>query len=190
MQFSLHPASSLFGTQHQLTHPPVKSSTLPLKKMPIFKGVATWPTNFTLSRVISPQDSATVHSPFGKELIPSFLEESCFSGLIALLCSHINLPGLTLVWFSPILIINFICAFILYVVYFYSERPPLSAIFYFMFGTFLQRKTATIQNILFYVWSISISKDRHFAEECSQNFGGVSQIRMQFFQTKHQKVIL
>ena len=30
IKFSLHPASSLFGTQQQLTHPPVKSSTLPL----------------------------------------------------------------------------------------------------------------------------------------------------------------
>ena len=28
--------SSLFGTQQQLTHPPVKSSTLPLKRMPVF----------------------------------------------------------------------------------------------------------------------------------------------------------
>ena len=30
IKFLLHPASSLFGTQQQLTHPPVKSSTLPL----------------------------------------------------------------------------------------------------------------------------------------------------------------
>ena len=30
MKFLLHPASSFFGTQQQLTHPPVKVSTLPL----------------------------------------------------------------------------------------------------------------------------------------------------------------
>ena len=51
IQFSLHPAPSLFGTQQQLNHPPVKSSTLPHMKMPIFQGVAPWHTNFTLSCV-------------------------------------------------------------------------------------------------------------------------------------------
>ena len=77
--------SSLFGTQQQLTHPPVKSSTLPLRKMPIFQGVAPWHTIFTSSCVIPLWDSATAHSPSGKELILSSLEESCFSGLIVLL---------------------------------------------------------------------------------------------------------
>ena len=28
-----------FGTQHELIHPPVKSSTIPLKKMPVFKAL-------------------------------------------------------------------------------------------------------------------------------------------------------
>ena len=51
--FSLHSASSLFGTQQQLTHPPVNNSTHPLRKMPVFQGVAPWHTNFTLSCVIS-----------------------------------------------------------------------------------------------------------------------------------------
>ena len=40
--FLLHPASSIFGTQQQLTHPPVKSSTLLLKKIPVFQGIAPW----------------------------------------------------------------------------------------------------------------------------------------------------
>ena len=65
-------ASLLFGTQHQLTHPPVKSSILPRRKMPIFQGVAPWYANSTLSFVIPLWDSRTVHSPSGKELDPSF----------------------------------------------------------------------------------------------------------------------
>ena len=44
-------ASSLFGTQHQLTHPPVKSSNLPPRKMPVFQGVAPRHTFFTSSCV-------------------------------------------------------------------------------------------------------------------------------------------
>ena len=75
IQFSPHPASSLFGTQQQLTHPPVKSSTLPLRKMPVFQGVAPWHTIFTSSCVIPLWDSATAHSPSGKELKLSSLEE-------------------------------------------------------------------------------------------------------------------
>ena len=73
-------ASSLFGTQQQLTHPPVKSSTLPLRKMPVFQGVAPWHTIFTSSCVIPLWDSATAHSPSGKELNPSSQEDACFSG--------------------------------------------------------------------------------------------------------------
>ena len=48
--------SSLFGTQ--LTHTPVKSSTLPLRKMPISQGVAHYETNFILSCVIPLWNSA------------------------------------------------------------------------------------------------------------------------------------
>ena len=82
IQSSLHPASSLFGTQQQLTHPPVKSSILPLRKIPVFQGVALWHTIFTLSCAIALWDSVTAHSPSGKELNLFSLEESCFSGLI------------------------------------------------------------------------------------------------------------
>ena len=116
---SLYPASSLLGSQQQLTQPPVKSSTLPLRKMsvfrgvalwqqrtekwttmqqrthlsvksstlilrkmPVFQGVAPWHTIFTSSCGIPLWDSTTVHSPFGKEVILSSLEESCFSGCV------------------------------------------------------------------------------------------------------------
>ena len=37
IQFSLHPESSLFGTQQKLTHPPVKSSNFPLLKNHVFR---------------------------------------------------------------------------------------------------------------------------------------------------------
>ena len=70
--FLLHSASSLFGTQQQLTHPPVKSSTLPLRKMPVFQGLAPCLTIFTSSCVIPLWDSATAHSPSDKELNLSF----------------------------------------------------------------------------------------------------------------------
>ena len=82
IKFSLHPASSLFGTQQQLTHPPVKSSTLPLRKMPVFQGLAPWHKIFTSSCVIPLWDSATAHPPSGKELNPSSFNQSCFLGLI------------------------------------------------------------------------------------------------------------
>ena len=76
-----------YGTQRQLTHPPVKSSTLPLRKMPVFQGVAHRQTNFTLSCVIPLWDSATAHSPSGKELSPSSQEVVRFSGRCTLACN-------------------------------------------------------------------------------------------------------
>ena len=77
--FSLS-ASSLFGTQQQLTYLPVKSSTFPLRKMSIFQGVAHRQTNITLSCVSPLWDSATAHSPSGIELNPSSQEDTRFSG--------------------------------------------------------------------------------------------------------------
>ena len=50
----------------QLTPPSVKSSTLPLRKIPVFQGVAPWHTNFTLPCVIPLWDSATAQSPSEK----------------------------------------------------------------------------------------------------------------------------
>ena len=74
IQILLCPASSLFGTQQQPNHPLVKSSTFFLRKMPFFQSIVLWHTNFTLSYVIPLWDSATAHSPFGKELSPSSQE--------------------------------------------------------------------------------------------------------------------
>ena len=70
----------LFRTQHQLTHPPVKDLTLPLRKMPVFQGVAHRQNNVTLSCVIPFWNSATAHSPSDKELNPSSQEDASFSG--------------------------------------------------------------------------------------------------------------
>ena len=62
---------SLFGTQQQLTHPPVESSTLPLRKIPIFQGVAPWHKIFTSSCVIPLWDSASAHySPVKSSTLP------------------------------------------------------------------------------------------------------------------------
>ena len=76
-------ASSFFWTQHQLTRPAVKSSTLLLRKMPIYQGVAYRQTNFILSCVIPLWDSATAHSLSGEELNRSSQEDACFSGRCA-----------------------------------------------------------------------------------------------------------
>ena len=66
-----------------------------------------------------------------------------------LLCNVLILSSLGSLWHLPILLIKYKCGFILSVVYSYSERLPLSEIFFF------------------YVWSISMAKDHRFAEECS-----------------------
>ena len=74
------PMSFLFGTQQNLTHPPVESSTLPIRKTAVFQGPARWYTIFTSSCVIPLWDSATAHSPSGKELNSSSQEDAHFSG--------------------------------------------------------------------------------------------------------------
>ena len=61
-------------------YPPVKCSTLPLRKMPVFQGVAPWHKIFTSSCVIPLWDSATAHSLSGKEFNPSSQESARFSG--------------------------------------------------------------------------------------------------------------
>ena len=66
-----------------------------------------------------------------------FIQLTVSQGLLFCYCSHIILPGLSLVWYSPILLIESVCEFLLSVVYFYSEGPPLSKIFYSMCGQFL-----------------------------------------------------
>ena len=133
--FFSSPASSLFGTQQQLTHPPVKSSTLPLRKMLIFQGVAPRHTIVTSSCFISLWDSATAHSPSAKELKLSSIEESCFSGLIVINVLALSCMGSF--WFATHPYYSLNPYMYLSVVYFYSERPPLSIVFYSMCGRFL-----------------------------------------------------
>ena len=158
--FFSFPALSFFGTQQQLTHPLVKCSTLPLRKMPVFQGVAPCHTIFTSSCVITLWDSATAHPPSDKELNPSSFNQSCFSGLIVVWCSHIILTGLSLFRCSPMLLIKpymHLYYFILSVVYFYSERPPLSKYFILCVVCFYSERSALLQR--------SVARD----------FGGVSQ---------------
>ena len=90
-----------------------------------FSGRCTSAYIFHSSCAIPLWDSATAHSPTAKELKLFSREKSCFSGLAVCKCSHIILPGLSLVCDSPILLNKSICQCILSVVYFYSERPPL-----------------------------------------------------------------
>ena len=125
IQILLHPASCLFGTQQQLTLPPVKSSTLPLRKIPVFQGVAPRHAISTLSCVIPLWDSATAHSPSGKELKLSSLKE-CFSGLIVVLMFSLY-PAWALLGLVPPNVH-------LYYIWF---RPLLSKIFYSMCRLFL-----------------------------------------------------
>ena len=77
-------ASFLLGTQHLLTLPPAKSSTFPLKKIPVFQSASPWHTIFPLSCVIAPSDSAPAQSPSGKELNTSSQEGAHFSGICIL----------------------------------------------------------------------------------------------------------
>ena len=131
--FSLS-VSSLFGTQPQLTHPPVKSSTLPLRKMPFFRALRLG-IQFSLhpaSSFFGTQQQLT-HPPVKSSSLPLWTNHVS-QGL--LLC-NVLLPGLFLVWYSPIFLIKSIYAFILSVVYFYSERSTLSKIFYYMCCLFL-----------------------------------------------------
>ena len=76
----LYPASSLFETQQQLTHLPVKSLTLPLTKMPVFQGVATCDTIFTLSYVIFFGTQQQLTHPPVKSLTLALRKMPGFSG--------------------------------------------------------------------------------------------------------------
>ena len=80
------------------THPPVKSSTLPLRKMPVFQGVPPWHTIFTSPCVIPLWDSATVHSSSGKELNSSSQEDTRFSGRCTLAYNFLLHPASSLFW--------------------------------------------------------------------------------------------
>ena len=145
--FFSFPASSLFGTQQQLTHPPVKSSTLPLRKMPVFQGVAPRHTTFTSCCIIPLWDLATAHAPSGKAFKLSSLKEFCFSRAYCFV-NVLILSCLGPLWFGnhP----------------YYSLNPYINL--YYLWSISIAK---AIQNILFYVWSIFIEKYRLFAEKCS-----------------------
>ena len=98
--------SSLFGTHQQLTHPPVKSSTLPLWKNHVFWGY-------------------------------------CFFNVLTSFC-------LGSLWFGahPYYLLN------LYLHLYYVWSISIA-------------KVRHYPKTLFYVWSISIAKDRRIAEKCS-----------------------
>ena len=83
---------SSFSFSHSLlilfsSHPPVKRLALPLNKMLVFQGLAHWQNNFTSSCFtplipppLRPWESATIHSPSGKNLNPLSQEDTRFSG--------------------------------------------------------------------------------------------------------------
>ena len=113
--------------------------------MPVIEGTAPWHINFTLSCVISLWDSAPAHSPSGEEFNPSSQEYVLFSGrtsrhnVFILSCVGTLWFG-THPYFSLVKDIYYLkywsisierdhCYLkyvILYVVYFYRERPLLS----------------------------------------------------------------
>ena len=80
-------SSSVIQSLFSFTRPPIKSSTLPIRKLPVFQCVGPWHTTFTSSCVIPLSDSATAHSPSVKELNPSYQEDARFSGRCTLACN-------------------------------------------------------------------------------------------------------
>ena len=124
------------ATAHYL---PVKSSILPLRKMPVFQGVA--PQQFLLhptSSLFGTQQQVTQ---------PRQRAHTFLSGRIMFFQAYCCLGSL---WFGthP----------------YYSLNPCVHL--YYLWAISRARKAA-FQNILFYVQSISIAKDRRFAEKCS-----------------------
>ena len=98
--FFSFPASSLFGTQQQLTHRTLMSLILPIRKTPVFQGVAPRHRIFTSPCVIPLWDSATAHALPVKEFNPSSQEDTVFQGVapwhtIFTSCCFIPLWGLT-----------------------------------------------------------------------------------------------
>ena len=138
--------------------------------------------------VIPLWDSGTAHSPSGKELNPSFQEDTRFSGRCtsvynfnfilrhsSLGLSHSSLKKFKLSsmeewYFSGIIVLlmfSHYTAWDLYGLVITHVAYWTHVCIYTIRGLFQLRKTAAIQNVLFYVWSISTAKDRHFAEKCS-----------------------
>ena len=151
--FSSFPASSFLGTQQQLTDPLVKRSTLPLRKMPLFQGVAARHTILlnSASSLFGTQQQLT-DPPVKSSNFP-LLKNHVSQDL--LFVNVLTLSWLGSLWFAthPYYSLHpyvdlyypyYPCQFvlsairnILCVVYFYSERPLLSIIFYSMCRLFL-----------------------------------------------------
>ena len=137
--------------------------------MPVFQGVAPQHTFFTSSCVISLWDSATAHSPSGKELKPSSQEDVRFSGHCTLAyIFHFILRHLSLGLTHPSvkrsnfpLLKNHVSQGLLFV-----NVLTLSCLGSLWFATHPYYSLNPYVN-LYYLWSISKAKDRRFAEKCS-----------------------
>ena len=120
---SLYPTSNYFWTQHQLTDPPVRSSTLPRRNMLASQGVLL-DILFSYCPVLALFDLLLTH--------------------ITHWCLFLNI--LTLVFF----VMKGRCYpkyITLWLVYFYSKRTPLSGIYYSIWSLFLWRGTTAIRNV-------------------------------------------
>ena len=154
--------SSFFGTQQQLTHPPIKSLTLPLRKMPVFQGIAPRHTIFTSSCVIP------LYSPSSKVLNPSSLGRCPFFRALHLGIQFSLHPASSLfgtqqqLTHPPVkssnfpLLKNHVSQGLLFV-----NVLTLSCLGSLWFATHPYYSLNPYVN-LYYPWSISIAKDRRY----------------------------
>ena len=159
---------------------------LPLRKMPVFQGVAPLHTIFTSSCVIFLWDSATANLPFGKELNPSSQEDAHFSGHCTSAYNfHFILRQLSLGLSKSSLTPwkraqSFLSGRIIFLrAYCFVNALTLSFLGFLWFSTHPYYYLNPYVN-LYYLWSISIANDRRypkyfilcvensrFAEKCS-----------------------
>ena len=139
IQISLY-ASYLFGTQQQLTHLPVKISSLPLWKNLIAQGLL-------LCNILILSCLGSLW--FGN--YPYYSLNPC-AFIRSAVCFCNERPALSEIFYFMIIF------------FFYSERPLLPEIYYFMLALFIQWKITAIRNILFCVWFIYTVKDHHYSK--------------------------
>ena len=142
-------ASYLFGTQQQLTHLPVKSSIPFLSgRCPFFRALhlGTQISLYPASSLFGTQQHL-IHFPVNSSSLLLWTNHVS-QGL--LLCNVLILSYLGSLWFGtqPYYLLN-------------------SYMHLYYLWSISMVEAATIQNTLFYMWSIFIAKDRRFAEECS-----------------------
>ena len=140
--------SSLFGTHQQLNHPPVKSSTLPLRNMPVFQRVAPrHAVSLHPALSLFGTQQQLTHPPVKSSTLPLWKNHVfwgyCFFNVLTSFC-------LGSLWFGahPYYLLN------LYLHLYYVWSISIA-------------KVRHYPKTLFYVWSISIAKDRRIAEKCS-----------------------